>query len=121
MRYLIHNRRNALKRKEFDTHRSLALEIEEQEEICGEWLSTHILEHLDITADQFFESYQTAINNPDSSNVENQDKLDLEVAKIIINKRSKEIRENPNGKYLIRPKDLTREETLQIFEAQSQL
>lgn len=41
--------------------------------------------------------------------------------KIQVNLRAKEFRKNPKGMFLIKPRDLTFEETLRIFEAQIKL
>ena len=55
------------------------------------------------------------------SALDSQEKLELEMNKIQVNLRAKEFRKNPKGMFMIKPRDLTYEETLKIFEAQIKL
>lgn len=55
------------------------------------------------------------------SAIDIQEKFDLEVNKIQVNLRAKEYRKHPNGLYLIKPRDLTFEETIEIFKVQTLL
>ena len=57
----------------------------------------------------------------DSPNRETNDKMRLQIARLITNLRKKVIRENPKATNLSVPKDLTKEETLFIFKYQQKL
>ena len=65
------------------------------------------------------QSYRVAMTGENFSAIENQEKLDLDVYKIKVNLRAKELRKNPKGLYLIKPRNLTQEETLEIFKVQT--
>lgn len=91
-------------------------QVAEKDSEISENVSQLILDHFNLTRDQYLQSRQVGLESSEENNTAFL-QLNRQIAQMRIRLRRKYHRENPNDAYAIIPRDdLTVEETIEIYE-----
>lgn len=111
LRTMIYQRRLFLQKQDEIQYRALVKEIVQEEEHVNEEVTMAVLNHFDLTMKQYEDSFQRGHSEINHEEVSNQ------IVQMRVNLRRREAKSAAaDDKTVIRPQNLTRQQTMEIFD-----